>query len=65
MATKPAKLASKNKPAATKIVKQCRITETDGVFTASDINTGRRITLGATFERCRKLAGFRHGYEVV
>lgn len=63
--SKPAKLASKNKPVAVRVVKQCRITESDGVFTANDIRTGRRVTLGATYERARFLAGYRHGYEVL
>lgn len=63
---KPAKLASKNgKPAAEKIVKECKIRQEFGRFYAFDVRTNRKVSEGATEERCRFLAGFRHGYALV
>lgn len=62
MATKPAKLASKNKPAAVKVAKEYVIRIEDGVFVARDVRTNRKVTEHAKIERCRFLAGFRHGY---
>lgn len=61
MATKPAKIANKTK-VIVKVVKEYTIKNEDGIFVARDVRTNRKVTVGATFERCRFLAGFRHNY---
>jgi hypothetical protein len=64
--SKAAKIASNKGAPAIKVLRQCRITESFGRFVAVDIKpNGKRVSEGDTYERCRFLAGFRHGYAVV
>lgn len=62
---KPAKIASQKKAPAAKVVRQCAIELEDWEYVARDVTTARKVSAGPTHDRCRFLAGFRHGYEVV